>query len=347
MLSKIKKELLESPQKLSNVLEHFEYCNIKISQKYIHFGRDGDGSPTSIYIKLKSNDKLYVVDCPKNICCDLFSYIIKQRNVEFENVLNTVKNVLGIQDYYDYFDKSSVFGGFYDKIKRKEGTNVKTYDLDILDQFIYCGNLRFLKDNISLQAQRYFGIRYDVDSQNIIIPIYDQLGQLMGVKSRVNKEVDTTESKYYYPFPCQMSQTLYGYSHNYKYLVNNTIYIFESEKSVMQCYSYGIRNCVAIGSSSISSKQIVMLLELNPTKIIFMHDEGLLFATIKRNIDMIQTYLRMSEVEIGYWDSSEDIDIPEKASASDLRKEKLLQILNTQIIMTGDERYKEKLQDNE
>ena len=33
-----------------------------------------------------------------------------------------------------------------------------------------------------------------------------------------NKEAEENESKYYYLINCLMSQTLYGYSHNYQYL---------------------------------------------------------------------------------------------------------------------------------
>ena len=40
MIEDIKKELLNHPDKLKDVLEHFGYCNIVIRSKYIQFGRD-------------------------------------------------------------------------------------------------------------------------------------------------------------------------------------------------------------------------------------------------------------------------------------------------------------------
>ena len=75
---------------------------------------------------------------------------------------------------------------------------------------------------------------------------------------------------------------LYGYSHNYSILTNGIVYIFEAEKSVMQCYTYGIRNCVALGSGTISKKQCQMILELNPKKVIFMHDAGFELESIEQ-----------------------------------------------------------------
>ena len=65
MLEDIKKELLNHPDKLKDVLEHFGYCNIIIREKYMQFGRDEVSSKKSIVIKLKENKFLYVHDMPE------------------------------------------------------------------------------------------------------------------------------------------------------------------------------------------------------------------------------------------------------------------------------------------
>ena len=338
MLSKIKKELINHPDKIREILEHYDYCNIMIRSKYMSFGRDSQSSKKSIVIKLEDNDYLWIKDYARNINKDLFSYICDQRNVEFANVLRTVKIVLGITDYYDYFEnnKRSIFGGFYDKIRNKNNTSkIRTYDEAVLKQYKRICNTRFLKDNISLAAQKFFNIRYDIESQGIVIPIYDQFGQLMGAKVRANYDVKDGELKYFYLMPCMCSKTLYGYAQNYSYLVNNVIFVFESEKAVMQCYSYGIRNCVALGSGSISQKQIEMLLQLHPKKIIFCHDVGFEMENIMRNINMVKNYSRFSEVELGYWDYFNK-GYDDKVSPSDLGKTKLKYIIKNEIKMIGE-----------
>lgn len=344
MLEDIKKELLKDPEKIKNVLEHFGYCGITIHNKYMSFGRDEKSSKKSIVIKLENNKFLFVKDYARNIEKDLFSYIIDQRHVEFSEVLNEVKHALGISDYYDFFSRKGIFDGFYERVKKHSVNKMFTYDESVLDQYETVGNLRFLKDNISLEAQKFFNIRYDVESQGIVIPIYDQVGQIIGAKIRANYDVDDKagELKYYYELPCSMSQTLYGYSQNYKYLVNNVVYIFEAEKSVMQCYTYGIRNCVALGSGTISKKQVQMILELNPKQVIFMHDVGYKKEFIERNITMLQCYSRFSEIEIGYWDF-ENREYKDKVSASDLGKEKLEYILKNEIKMIGEDEDEEEL----
>ena len=342
MLKEIKKELLDNPEKLKELLEYFNFYNVHIHQSYISFGRAQDTSKKSIVVRLEKNDYLYVTDYARNISKDLFSYISEQRLVDFKDIIGVVRNILGVDDFGLFNESRGIFGGFYEKIRKRSEYSVRTYDESILDKYIPLANKRFVDDNISIAAQQFFGIRYDVESQGIVIPIHNQIGELIGAKVRCNYEVQDGEMKYYYLIPCQASQTLYGYSQNYNYLTNNIIYIYEAEKSIMQCFSYGIRNCVALGSGSISRKQVRMLLELNPKKIIFMHDVGYDLENILRNINMVKNYSRFSEVELGYWDFFDRL-YDNKVSASDLGKKELLRIMDTEIKMIGDDEDEEEL----
>ena len=342
MLKEIKKELLDNPEKLEELLEYFNFYNIHIHQSYISFGRAIDSSKKSIVIRLEKNDYLYVSDYARNINQDLFTYISEQRLVDFKDIIAVVRKILKIDDFSIFREPQGIFGGFYEKIRKKNEYTCRTYDESILNKYVALANMRFIRDNITIETQQFFNIRYDVESQGIVIPIHNQIGELIGAKVRCNYDVQDGEMKYYYLIPCQMSQTLYGYSQNYNYLVNNVIYIFESEKSVMQCYSYGIRNCVALGSGSISRKQVQMLLELNPKKIIFMHDVGFDLENILRNINIVKSYSRFSEVELGYWDYFDRL-YDDKVSASDLGKKELLRIMDTEIKMIGDDKDEEEL----
>lgn len=342
MLKEIKKELLDNPKKLKDLLEYFNFYNVHIHQSYISFGRAQDTSKKSIVIRLEKNDYLYVTDYARNISKDLFTYISEQRLVDFKDIIAAVRNILGIDDFSLFNESHGIFGGFYEKIRKRNEYAIRTYDESILNKYIPLANKRFIKDNISIIAQQFFGIRYDVESQGIVIPIRNQIGELIGVKVRCNYEVQDGEMKYYYLIPCAMSNTLYGYCQNYNYLTNNTVFVFEAEKSILQCYSYGIRNCVALGSGSISRKQVRMLLELNPKKIIFMHDVGYNLENILRNINMVKNYSRFSEVELGYWDFFDRL-YDDKVSASDLGKKELLRIIDNEIHMIGDDKNEEEL----
>lgn len=342
MLEDIKKELLNNPEKLKEVLEHFGYCNIVIRPTYMQFGRDEESSKKSIVIKLENNNWLYVHDYARNIQTDIFSYITNQRKVEFVDILNEIKNVLHIQDYIGHFQRKGIFGGFYEKIRQRNTIQSKIYDEKILDKFQFYPNIRFLKDHISLDAQQYFGIRYDVESQGIVIPIRNEYGQLIGVKERFNYEISDGALKYFYSYPGRCSTTLFGYTQNYQYLVENTVFVGEAEKFVMQCYSYGYRNAVALMSGSLSVQQARLLVELHPTKVIFLHDQGYELDNIKRNVEVLHHYSKFAEFEIGYWDWTKSYYAP-KVSATDMGKEKFEYIINNEILILGDDKDEEEL----
>ena len=118
MLKEIKKELLDNPEKLKELLEYFNFYNVHIHQSYISFGRAQDTSKKSIVVRLEKNDYLYVTDYARNISKDLFSYISEQRLVDFKDIIGVVRNILGVDDFSLFNESRGIFGGFYEKIRK-------------------------------------------------------------------------------------------------------------------------------------------------------------------------------------------------------------------------------------
>ena len=172
--------------------------------------------------------------------------------------------------------------------------------------------------------------------------MYKRQGQLIGVKERFNYEISDGALKYFYSYPGRCSTTLFGYTQNYQYLVENTVFVGEAEKFVMQCYSYGYRNAVALMSGSLSVQQARLLVELHPTKVIFLHDQGYELDNIKRNVEVLHHYSKFAEFEIGYWDWTKSYYAP-KVSATDMGKEKFEYIINNEILILGDDKDEEEL----
>lgn len=332
MLQYIKKQFIENPDKLKDFLEQFGYCNIKHYPTRVQFGRDDRSGRNAIYIYLTNNENLFATDKARNINVDIFSMVIEHRGVEFREVLSVAKSVLGIDNFYDieFADKKVLFGGYFNKIKKRSKNQYKVYDESILDKYDNAGNIRFLRDNISLKTQKKFGIRYDILSQGIVIPIYNEFGELIGVKERKNCNADETDMKYFYDVPCSPSNTLYGYSQNYQWLVNaDNILVYEAEKSTMQCDSYDIHNCVSLFCCSLTSAQAKLLVALHPKRITFMLDKGLDKQVLERNIEILRKYSKHFSIEIAYWDS-ELSNLADKSSPSDHGKSVLEYILNNE-----------------
>lgn len=336
MINEIKKLLLEEPKYIVDILEHYEFYNVKINRDEIRCGFEHGSNSTGVRIKLNNNENLFVNDYVRNIQGDLINYIIKGKSIDFLDILNYIKSLLNITDtYYNKETNKGVFGGFYNKIKRQRNyeNNNTVHSKDILEKYIDCVSYRFIKDYIPPDTQRFFNVRYDTESQRIVFPIYDWQGNIIGIKGRANWNISDEEPKYLYLVKCNILNTLYGYWQNYKYMVDGIVIITEAEKSVMQGYSYGNRNIVALGNNTISTQQCRLIMMLNPKKVIFANDEGLNLEITKKNIDTLKLFTRMKDTEICFWDyrKSGYVGAGSKESITDNGSDIFYEILNNEI----------------
>lgn len=332
MLNEIKTQLIDNPDKLVELLENFGFERINHRGNEIRFARDWQGG-SNISIRLKNNQYCVVFDWSRGVTTDIISYIIQEKNVDFREVLQATKKILGLGNDWRPQQKKVLFGGIYNNLSCKNREiQLKTYDESVLDQYEKVGNLMFLRDGISLSSQKFWDIRFSLEDNRIIIPIRNEYSELVGAKGRLNDNGDEDNPKYLYTIPVAMSQLLYGYSENYQYLYGNDVILVESEKSVMQAWDFGVRNIVALGSHSLSEKQTKLLLQLQPKKIIVAMDEGLEFEHTKRNADMIKNFGGILTPEIWYWDSTMDLDIDLKCSPTDMGKKKFEEIIKEQLV---------------
>lgn len=331
MFKELKQRLLENPDSLINILEAYDFYKPRIMHNEIRCGLYEGSNPTAIRIRLNNNDNLFVTDYSRSLSYDIINYIIKVKDVSFKDVLYTIKSELGINSYYDLDVNKSVFGGFYDHLSKGFTDLItQTYPESILQNYIPAYNKRFALDNISFIAQDYFELGYDVESQRITIPVRNQYGELIGIKGRATWDVDDDEPKYLYLIPCPMSATLFGFAQNFQYLQNTDVYIFEAEKSVMQAFTYGFRNAIALGSNSLSPTQCRLLMELQPKRIVFMLDKGLDLKNTYINIERLKPFMAMKDISIQYWDWHKST-LPDKASPSDYGKDVLKHIVDNEL----------------
>lgn len=333
-LSEIKLELIKNVDKLQELLETFGFSKFRLRpDQELRFSRDDHpDSGMNISIKLIDNDNLWVKDFARNNSSDLISFIITEKSTDFRTVINQIRNIFNLDNYFYKKSKYQLFGGLYEHIGVKNENQIKIYDESALDIYEKKYSLRFLRDGISLESQKFWGDRYDRETNRIIIPLYNEFHQLVGAKGRLNAEPTEYEPKYLYTIPVASSYILYGMCQNYEYLYGNDIVITESEKSVQQGYTFGVRNIVALSGNNISEKQTQLLLQLNPKRIIMALDEGLDLSQTFKNINTIKTYCPMKNLDIWWWDSRIDIDIPSKSSPTDLGKLKYQEIMNEQLI---------------
>lgn len=318
MFEEIKAKLLEDSSSIEHILDTFGFDKIRSNHKEIRAAFESGMNPTAVVIRLQDNENLFVKDYERNLSLDLINYLVKAKNIPFKDVMNAIKQELHLDSIYNYKRRVGLFGGIYNNISRSNGEiSVTTYPEDVLIPYGNTPNILWLKDGISLSTQQKWGIGYCVQSQRITLPIRASTGEVMAVKGRCNYEPEEFEPKYLYLIQGPMSQTLFGYSENYGSLYEGDIIIVESEKSVLKLDSWGYNNVVALGSNSLSPAQAKLIISLNPKSVTFMLDKSLKLQNTRTNIDMLKNFCVMRQLEIRFWDWTENITLDDKSAPCD------------------------------
>ena len=332
MFEEIKAKLLEDSRSIEHILDIYGFDKIRSNHREIRCAFEPGMNPTAVVIRLQNNENLFIKDYERNLSYDLINYLIKAKNVEFKDVMNAIKQELHLDSIYNYKRKVGLFGGLYDKLNRSNGEiSVTTYPEEVLIPYGNTPNTLWLSDGISLSTQRKWGIGYDVQSQRITLPIRTSTGEVMAVKGRCNYEPEEFEPKYLYLIQGPMSQTLFGYSENYSSLYESDVIIVESEKSVLKLDSWGYHNVIALGSNSLSPTQAKLIMSLNPKSVTFMQDKSLSLESTRRNIDILKAFCVMRQLQIKYWDWTDNITLDDKSAPCDDTREEFEYILENEI----------------
>ena len=332
MFEEIKAKLLEDSRSIEHILDTFGFDKIRSNHREIRCAFEPGMNPTAVVIRLQNNENLFVKDYERNLSLDLINYLVKSKDIPFKDVMNAIKQELHLESIYNYKRKVGLFGGLYDRLSRPNSEiDVITYSEEVLKEYGNTPNLLWLKDGISLETQRKWGVGYDVCSQRITLPIRTSTNEVMAVKGRANFELGEFEPKYLYLIQGWMSQTLFGYSENYSTLYEGDVIIVESEKSVLKLDSWGYNNVVALGNNSLSPAQAKLIMSLNPKSVIFMLDKTLPLENTRRNIDVLKTFCVMRQIEIRYLDWTDNITLEDKSAPCDDTRDEFEYILNEEI----------------
>ena len=164
----------------------------------------------------------------------------------------------------------------------KKDVQLSEYNRGALDVFIKAYPDEWLRDGISKAAMDKFDIRYSISQNKIIIPHYDAGGRLVGIRGRaldpweienIGKYMPVKIEQTWYKHPLGMN--LYGLYENKENIRKTGIcYVFEAEKSVLQCEAFSQPNsAVAVCGSQFNKYQLNMLLrEGRPREIVICFD---------------------------------------------------------------------------
>lgn len=278
------KEYLLNNDLVESVLSALGCGYVKNHGNYISAANPSGDNKQAIVIYL--NENLTCVNYTRTIAkdkrsTDIFNLVMFCEDCTFPEALKWVCETVGL-DYYQEPEDVPESLQILKMLKQMSSDDsneiretLKPIPEQVLNYYLPYGNILFEQDGISLEVQKEFLVGYDPQSNRITLPIRSPIGDLCGVKGRLFGEPDEYNPKYLYLMPVAKSEILYGLYENKEYIRNsNTLLIFEAEKSVQQCATNGIRNCVALGGKTISKTQAELIIRTGCTPIIAL-DKGI------------------------------------------------------------------------
>ena len=183
--------------------------------------------------------------------------------------------------YYEQENKNDVDIDIYKK-KDVKKVIMPEYNKNILNLFLDYYYEGWLEEGISIKTMKQFDIKLSIFLEKIIIPHYDEDGELVGIRGRtLNKEEEISYGKYmpikiekkYYNHP--LSYNLYGLNLTKEAIAKTkTAILFEGEKSVLKfndAASYN--NSAAVCGSALSLIQVEKILKLGAKEIVLAFDK--------------------------------------------------------------------------
>ena len=245
-----------------------------------------DASEASMKLYYYKNNKIFVcyTSCGSMSIFKFLKHYYEERQIEYD----------WYQDIYEVVCNCSSFKqkeGFtrasYKSLRERYGVVRKEIQLpefssNVLGCFVNHYTPEWLDDGITKEAMQTFNISYSISQNKIIIPHYDILGRLVGIRGRALNDWEVENVGKYVPIQVEgiwykhpLSMNLYGLNKTYQNIRKNGIcYLFESEKSVMQMEEFSIPNCsAAVCGSNFNKYQLNILMKFcTPDEIVLCFD---------------------------------------------------------------------------
>ena len=313
-----------TPEQIKNILQKNYGVNyVSENDKNIIF-------PTVCHNLSGGSNKLYYYKDSKLFKCythcegtfDIFTLIQKMEKLRGKdiNIFEAIKkcdlqiDFLNQEQNNNTCDEDINF--LYNLLKTKNKIiKIPALDSSILNRYVFDINVLKLWKNegISFDTMKKYNILYDPIENCIIIPNYDDLNNLIGIRGRFLSP--DAEAKYkpiifqnkILSYPTSLA--LYGLNITKNRIKkNNYCIIFESEKSVMMMETYyGDKNCsVATLGKNISFQQIQLLLKYGVKDVIIAYDAD--YKTYKELELKKQEYLKIGEILKNYFNVSIILD---------------------------------------
>lgn len=165
-------------------------------------------------------------------------------------------------------EKRELLGDRYGRRRRER--QLEIYPKGVLDVFEKIYPTQWLEEGISKETMDKFDIKFSISQNKIIIPHYNENGELVGIRGRALNTWEIENIGKYMPIQIEqkwykhpLSLNLYGLNETKENIrKNGYVCLFEGEKSVLLMDGFKRPNCgVAVCGSSINKFQIDILMK--------------------------------------------------------------------------------------
>lgn len=264
------------------LLEYYGFELRNETDEYYVFSSVCHQSNSSKVHLYKSTNTIFCFVCG-NI--DLISIVQEQEGLAFQDAIDFIVNLFQL-------NKKSFGRPERLKYKRKEiqqkeidiKEKLPTYNNSILNTFVDYQPYEWVKEDISIDTMKQFEIKFNIESNAIIMPIRDDEDNLVGIRCR-NLDEDKIERFGKYgvytdalsgiSYKCLTGRLLYGLNKNKEKIMEcKKIIIVEGEKSVLKSKSWFGCNDITVASygCNLTNYQIEIIKSLGVKDIIFMYD---------------------------------------------------------------------------
>lgn len=216
---------------------------------------------------------------------DIISLVCHVHNVDFRQAIAYLCDFLhinateNVQKKDERLDKWQTLKRWLPDGDVSNQQEVKEYDKSVLRLFKPIQTAEWAEYGITEDVSRRFNIGWYDRLACVTIPVFFN-DALVGIRGRFTRQKDLNKGKYrpistldgtIYKFPS--GQVLYGYDQNKDAIrASRSVFLFESEKSVLKCPKFSVGNSLAVFGSNITKRQIELLLELEVNDVVLAFD---------------------------------------------------------------------------
>lgn len=266
-ISQVKEKLKNDPDLIVNILEKLGCHEINhYNTKEIRCALPDGETNTSVQVMLDDNITCNVYSRSTYSGGSIIDFAGFIKKIVFSKSLQWLCKELGIDYVYNPTQECETYK-YFKKFKDKKDNIIEHEMLDenLLKQYKNQIIKSWLDEGIGVNTQTKYEVKYDAKSNRIIFPVRDDFGNLINIKGRTCYEnyKDLGMRKYTHFYPLGNNDVLFGLHLNRDYILNqNEVILFEAEKSVMKCDSYGVYNTLSVGTHTINDYQIPKILKL-------------------------------------------------------------------------------------